>query len=323
MFKLCIIGAGFGYSVHVPAVLKTRKFSIVGIISQKQIKGFKTFNSIDLFLESQSVDIFLIATPPHTHLNIAKKIIPLKKPIYFEKPFCKNYAEANELNSLLKLNKVKHCIGYQFRYEIAFMKLKELILKCRIGEIKRINVDWLVAKEKRKDFSWKNHSKYGAGIELNYLTHCIDYLKCLTNFKKLEIYSNLNSNNLTQHKVTDSIDLILILDKNIIVNIRICNNLNFSIGHKIQVLGENSNAELFWEYPFDESSTYLKVYNNRKIHYKLKRDDSLNVSDTRIKAIQFLWEDFYNVLKNKKNTNVPNAEQALEIHKHIKEIVPL
>ena len=36
MFKLCIIGAGFGYSVHVPAVLKTRKFSIVGIISQKQ-----------------------------------------------------------------------------------------------------------------------------------------------------------------------------------------------------------------------------------------------------------------------------------------------
>ena len=50
MLKVAGIGAGVGRTVHIPALLRTKKFEIAGIVSKNTTNSFSTFSSIDLLL---------------------------------------------------------------------------------------------------------------------------------------------------------------------------------------------------------------------------------------------------------------------------------
>ena len=316
MLKVAVIGAGVGRTVHIPALLRTKKFEIAGIVSKNTTNSFSTFSSIDLLLKKKIIDIFLIATPPFTHLEITKKIIALRKPIYFEKPFCVNLKDAKILNSLINKYKLMHCVGYQFRYEEGLQKLNFLIKNKKIGKISNIKIDWLTKKKEQKK-SWKNFDKYGAGVEYNYLPHCIDYLMWITNFKKFKIKSYKTDSSVNS-KYNRELNLILNLDDHLNVSINICNNLKKSIGHNIKVSGEKGVLDLFWKYPFNVESTSLEsIVNGEKKTEDINKVDNL---DTRILAVQDLWENFYEMINGTKVIDIPTSNNAIKIHKYIKKI---
>lgn len=319
MLKIGIIGSGFAAQVHLPAIKMSNYLEVGGVVTKKKIKKIQTFFSIEELLKKKEIDLFLVATPPSTHLSIAKKIIYSKKPIYFEKPFCLNLNEAQKLNLLLKNQKIKHCVGYQFRYEAGLKKLKELLNKKLIGKVTKINIDWLTKKKAVERKNWKTFNNKGASVDVNYLTHCIDYIKWLVNFKILNIeFCNIKKLG-SMHN--DNLDIYMTLDKKLGVSLRIINNLNSSIGHKIQVIGKKGTLELFWRNPFDEKNTFLTLYSDRVVHYKLFKDGKNINQDTRVNAVKSLWENFYKSLYNKKlNNNLPDSGHAVKIHKYLKEL---
>ena len=316
MLKIGMIGAGIAKEVHLPAISMSNYFEVEGIVTSQKIKKIQTFSSVEDLLEKKRIDLFLIATPPSTHFDLTKKIIHLKKPIYYEKPFCLNLNEAKKLGFLLKKNKIKHCIGYQFRYELGLKKLKGLIKKNKIGKISKINIDWLTKKRPVKKNSWKGLNHQGAGVDMNYLTHCLDYLKWLTNFKELNVdYYNIQS---FKSKIYDDINLYMTLDRKIGVSLRIINNLKSSIGHKIQIIGDRGALELFWKYPFDGENTFLFLYDNKVTQYKLLKENKFYKIDTRINAVKSLWDEFYKSLFDEKiKSDVPDSKHAVQIHKYL------
>ena len=112
--------------------------------------------------------------------------------------------------------------------------------------------------------------------------------------------------------------MILNLDDHLNVSINICNNLKKSIGHNIKVSGEKGVLDLFWKYPFNVESTSLEsIVNGEKKTEDINKVDNL---DTRILAVQDLWENFYEMINGTKVIDIPTSNNAIKIHKYIKKI---
>ncbi|MHA1381799.1 MAG: Gfo/Idh/MocA family oxidoreductase [Candidatus Helarchaeota archaeon] len=89
-------------------------------------------------LNSSEIDAVVIATPALTHYKIAKEALLAEKDIFVEKPLALSYKEAEELVSLAKINDKILMVGHVLEYHPAIIKLKELIDKGELGNIKYI-----------------------------------------------------------------------------------------------------------------------------------------------------------------------------------------
>lgn len=86
-------------------------------------------------LGRESIKGLVIATPPHTHYNIAMDAIKANKNVFIEKPMTLNIDEAKELLELAESNNVKILVGHIFLYSSEIIKLKEIIDSKEFGEI--------------------------------------------------------------------------------------------------------------------------------------------------------------------------------------------
>ena len=109
-----IIGAGDVAEVKSgPAFNKVKNSKLLAVMRRNTAKA-KDFaerhhvpfwyDSIDDLLANKDINAVYIATPPSTHLEIAKKCLAAKKRIYLEKPMTLNATEAKELNKIVTEN---------------------------------------------------------------------------------------------------------------------------------------------------------------------------------------------------------------------------
>ena len=95
--------------------------------SYKEInKNCKFFSSIDNAI-SYGFDGYIVATPAHTHFDIAFKLIDSSQNVLIEKPVCLRYKDARKLHSLAKKKDVFVMGGHLLLFHPAFVKIKEII----------------------------------------------------------------------------------------------------------------------------------------------------------------------------------------------------
>jgi predicted dehydrogenase len=103
---------------------------------KKQYPSILTTNDISIILNDPTIEALIIATPVHTHFEIAKKALSKNKNVLLEKPMTANSAEALELQTLAqKVNKLL-MVDHTFLYTGAVQKMKELIKDNKIGKVK-------------------------------------------------------------------------------------------------------------------------------------------------------------------------------------------
>ena len=142
--RLCVVGAGKWGLNHVKTL---RKLNALGGIVEKNIKVNSKLKSNypECFISSsieKSFDIdfdgYIVATPPKTHYEVAKKIIFNNKPVLVEKPLTLNLDEAIKLNKYAKKKDVSLMVGHLLLFHPAFIKIKNLIDENFIGKIQYI-----------------------------------------------------------------------------------------------------------------------------------------------------------------------------------------
>jgi len=89
-------------------------------------------------LNSSEIEAVVIATPAFTHYQIAKEALLAEKDVFVEKPLALSYKEAEELVSLANINNKILMVGHVLEYHPAIIKLKDLIDKGELGNIKYI-----------------------------------------------------------------------------------------------------------------------------------------------------------------------------------------
>lgn len=104
----------------------------------KKIKVSISF--ADLISDSE-INGIVIATPSHTHYALARLALLAGKHVYVEKPLARGYLEAQELNHLASVKDLTLMVGHLLVYHPAVNRLRELIFKGELGEIRFLNSD--------------------------------------------------------------------------------------------------------------------------------------------------------------------------------------
>ena len=142
--KICVVGAGRWGLNHVRTLNELK--CLAGVVDKNSLitnkiksvyKDCYTFSSLESSFDA-NFDGYIVATPPKTHYELARKIIQKGKPVLVEKPLTLSLKNAIKLNALAKRKKVNLMVGHVLLFHPAFRKIKDLIENNQIGKIQYI-----------------------------------------------------------------------------------------------------------------------------------------------------------------------------------------
>lgn len=126
-------------------------------------QGF--FHGYEVAIESPDVDVVLIATPPTSHLELAKKALKAGKHVIIEKP---PFLKTTDFDSIEKLRQENNCqlmVAENYFYKPLASRLRQVLQNKEIGDILFIHVN---ALKLQKTGNWRDDpalSGYGALFE--------------------------------------------------------------------------------------------------------------------------------------------------------------
>ena len=165
--SICVIGAGRWGTNHINSLSDLGvKVGIVEKDSHKRTiikRKFPNISSFDSLKDAfqQNFDGYIIATPPITHFEIAKKILLINKPVLVEKPLTLSTQDGEKLLSIVENTDGKLIVGHLLLFHPAIIKMKELLEDGIIGNIQylysnRLNLG-VVRKEENVFWSFAPH----------------------------------------------------------------------------------------------------------------------------------------------------------------------
>jgi predicted dehydrogenase len=142
MSGVVVFGTGFGCVTHVRA-LRTAGFDVLALVGRDPAKTAARaelfqipfgFTSVDEALALDGVDAVTVATPPHTHADIAHAAIAAGKHVICEKPFARDTAEARTMLAAAEAAGVVHLLGCEFRWDAGQATLARVVSSGMVGE---------------------------------------------------------------------------------------------------------------------------------------------------------------------------------------------
>ncbi|MGR4925908.1 Gfo/Idh/MocA family oxidoreductase [Bradyrhizobium sp. 187] len=103
--------------------------------SNRLYPGIATTSSYHDLLENPSVDAVAIATPVHTHYELALSALKAGKHILVEKPFAQSSDQARGLIDEAARRGLTLMVDHTFLYTPAVQKIRELLLKKELGNV--------------------------------------------------------------------------------------------------------------------------------------------------------------------------------------------
>lgn len=157
----------------------TEKFEIEEGMPVEGKYNIKVFADLHRALE-QEPDAVLVCNPTSLHLPVALAAAKAGCHLFIEKPLSHNYADVEELISLVERQKLIALVGYQMRFHPALLRLRSLLSCKTIGRVLTVNVEvgeylpgWHPYEDYRKMYASRND--FGGGAILSQI-HELDYL---------------------------------------------------------------------------------------------------------------------------------------------------
>ncbi|EPP1572959.1 TPA: Gfo/Idh/MocA family oxidoreductase [Campylobacter lari] len=277
--KIGLIGLGKMGKNHLRELernLKVKEIHLYDPFCKDEFKHF-LYKNFDDFLK-QNLDGVIIATPTHTHLDIALKIFPKIKNVLIEKPLALNIDEILILEQKARENKVRVGVGFCERFNPAILTLKEKLLE---DEIISINIQRISPYPQRIN---------DVGVLSDLSVHDIDLVRFLSQEQilKANIYKSFH-----HYKFEDEVMISLKLE-NILASIHDSWNGQCII-RKITLLGKKHTYEL-------DLKNFELFINTQKIP-NLYENSPLYAEH----------EDFFELLQNGVCKNLASIEDALRV----------
>ena len=141
----------------------------------------KWYNDADKLINDPDVDAVYIATPPSSHMEYTNKVAQSRKPVYVEKPMACSFTECQQMIDACEKATVPLFVAYYRRALPRFLKLKAIIERGDIGEIRAVNVRFYQKPSKADqsgEYHWRVDSDIaGCGYFCDLGTHMIDLMQ--------------------------------------------------------------------------------------------------------------------------------------------------
>jgi len=220
IIKWGIIGCGDVAEVKSgPAFQKTAYSELVAVMRRNgaKAKDFAErhhvpfwYDSVKAVLNHPEINAVYIATPPSTHLEIAKQCLAANKFVYLEKPITIDTKEAKQLAEIVSENN-KIVVAHYRRKLPAFQKVKELLDANSIGKVLFADIQILQSTKAsiiaKTDDNWRlKPETSGGGYFHDIAPHQIDLMyHYFGDIKNAQGYATSNKNN----KVADIVNGII------------------------------------------------------------------------------------------------------------------
>jgi len=132
-----------------PAFQKIRNSELVAVMRRngKLARNYayrhhvpKWYDDADKLIDDPDINAVYIATPPSSHLEYALRLIKAGKPVYVEKPMARSFAECQQMLQASATADIPLFVAYYRRALPRFLKIKEIMERGDIGEIRTVNV---------------------------------------------------------------------------------------------------------------------------------------------------------------------------------------
>ena len=98
---------------------------------------------LNKIFEDKNINAIVIASPAITHKDLAIQALKNDKDVFIEKPFCLSLHDAKTISELATNRDRVLMIGHLLNYHNAFIKMKELLQKEKIGILQNIRANRL------------------------------------------------------------------------------------------------------------------------------------------------------------------------------------
>ena len=170
-----------GWGIHANALSQLRdRFKVVAVCDldrERQAEAKDrfdclTFDKIDGLLDEKDVELLIVATPSHLHVDDATAAMRAGKHVMVEKPMAASLAGVDEMMAVSRETGRLLTVNQNYRYNPAFMKIKEIVDSGVLGRIIQIR---MTHNNFRRRWDWQTLKKYGGGDLNNKGAHPVDW----------------------------------------------------------------------------------------------------------------------------------------------------
>lgn len=260
MTNVGIIGTGFGAKVHLPgfrAVKNAKVLAIVGNDFSKTLNVSRearlpfVFKSWKELVACPEISAVSIATPPYLHAEMATFAMKIGKHVLCEKPLAASVSEAEKMVAAAKRYKVVNMVDFEFRNIPHWIHARRLLQSRRIGEVKYVNIDWITGGKAEVGIppSWRNYTKEGGGVLLEFGFHIVDYVEWFFGpitavVADLKTIKQRTGEVRGTHLAEDTVNLLMRLKNGAVVNASASNVTRGGRGHWIEIYGSKGTLKL-------------------------------------------------------------------------------
>jgi inositol 2-dehydrogenase len=285
--NIAMIGAGRMGQTHAQ-VLRTlsevRITDVVDFVPENAAKAAAMLGAkvseLDQVLKNPDVAAVFITTPTPTHADVIGKCARAKKAIFVEKPLAHTLEAAHEVVDIIKRTKVPCQVGFQRRYDPAYIKVKQRIDAGELGKLENFRAISRDPFQPRLEYL-----KTSGGLLVDMGIHDFDTARFF--FGEVdEVYAigtAVRDKDLKKHKLFNLAVATIRFKSGAVGTVE--NALNTSYGYEIvaDILGEKGKFHLekkqqlhyeFWgeqgvshDYPFYFDQRFPEAYANEVITF--------------------------------------------------------
>ncbi len=164
-------------AVNVVAVADTSALMLEML--KKMIPTLSTFTDYKDLLNSGLVDAIIVCTPSVMHYDVCKMAAEKGINVFCEKPFTTSPAQAKELADIFESKGLVNQVGYVYRFDAVFGKVKEMLDQQLIGKVVHTNVQFLSStiSKMQPEKGWRSKRENGGGATYEMGSHVIDLME--------------------------------------------------------------------------------------------------------------------------------------------------
>jgi len=177
---------GFGLAgrfFHAP-LLQAAGIPIGAVVSRQHeaatsvLPDARVFATEGELLAAADIDLVVIATPNHLHVEQARAALRAGKHVVVDKPLCLQVAQADELIALASSQRRMLTVFQNRRWDSDFLTIRKLIDTGRLGALNAFHARWDRFRPVVAD-RWREHDVAGNGVLYDLGAHLIDQALCL------------------------------------------------------------------------------------------------------------------------------------------------
>jgi predicted dehydrogenase len=147
MLRVGIVGCGKISDAHVEQARATGLAEVVAVADREPLMAQqisqrlgieKRYTDVLTMIKDAKLDVIHVATPPDSHLAIARLALENGCHVFLEKPLALDTSQTQEILSLAEKVGRKVAVNYLYNFESPFKRLETLLAKGELGEIVHI-----------------------------------------------------------------------------------------------------------------------------------------------------------------------------------------